>query len=144
MALLAALRGRLGTALAVPGGLARIDVRVLLQDASHGVLGGANPYTMAFPAVPAGQTATCFTYLPGSFLLVIPGRLLGDVRVALAAAFSFPGWCWPAARCGACGAADAWASAVAPVVLAPCCPRRCGCCSSRGPTACWSVSSSSR
>ena len=99
MALLfALLMGGIGTVLAVPGGLRpQIDVWVLLQDAAHGVLEGANPYAMTFPGVPAGQTSTCFTYLPGSFLLVIPGRVLGDVRVALAAAFVVP-WLVMAAR----------------------------------------------
>ena len=96
--LVALLVGALGTVLAVPGGARpEIDVWVLLQDAARGVLGGQNPYAMAFPDVPAGQTSTCFTYLPGSFLLVTPGRVLGDVRVALAAAFVIP-WLVLAAR----------------------------------------------
>lgn len=60
----------------------RIDVWVLLQDAARGLLTGRNPYTMAFPAAPQGQTTECFTYLPGSFLLGAPGRLAGDVRWA--------------------------------------------------------------
>lgn len=96
--LFALLMGAIGNVLAVPGGVRpEIDVWVLLQDAAHGALGGSNPYAMAFPGVPAGQTSTCFTYLPGSFLLVIPGRVLGDVRVALAAAFVLP-WLVMAAR----------------------------------------------
>ncbi len=60
----------------------RIDVWVLLQTASSAVWHGRNPYVLDFPGVPDGQTAQCFTYLPGSFLLGVPGRLVGDVRYA--------------------------------------------------------------
>ena len=60
----------------------RIDVWVLLQGAAHGVLTGRNPYALTFPGAPRGQTTQCFTYLPGSFLLGAPGRLVGDVRWA--------------------------------------------------------------
>ena len=122
IALLSALLiGAIGTVLAVPGGLRpEIDVWVLLQDAASGVLGGSNPYAMAFPGVPAGQTSTCFTYLPGSFLLVIPGRVLGDVRVALATAFVVP-WLvmasWSLRRMWQRPGAES-VMAIAPVVVA--------------------------
>jgi hypothetical protein len=79
-----------GTGLAyllmVPGGRPLIDVWPILQGASLGVAQGRNPYEMTFAGVPAGQVADCFNYLPGTFLVPLPGRLLlGDVRYAEAA-----------------------------------------------------------
>jgi hypothetical protein len=79
-----------GTGLAyllmVPGGRPVIDVWPILQGASLGVVQGRNPYEMTFPGVPPGQVADCFNYLPGTFLVPLPGRLLlGDVRYAEAA-----------------------------------------------------------
>lgn len=79
-----------GTALAyllvIPGGRPLIDVWPILQGASLGVLQGRNPYEMTFPGVPPGQVDDCFNYLPGTFLVPLPGRLLlGDVRYAEAA-----------------------------------------------------------
>lgn len=79
-----------GTGLAyllmVPGGRPLIDVWPILQGASLGVAQGRNPYEMTFAGVPAGQVDDCFNYLPGTFLVPLPGRLLlGDVRYAEAA-----------------------------------------------------------
>ncbi len=63
-----------------------IDVWAILQGASLGVAHGQNPYDMAFADVPRGQVDDCFNYLPMSFLLPVPSRLLlGDARYAGAA-----------------------------------------------------------
>jgi hypothetical protein len=81
-----------GTALAYPlvirgSGRALIDVYAILQGASLGAAHGQNPYDMVFSGVPAGQVDNCFNYLPVTFLLPVPSRLLlGDVRYAEAAA----------------------------------------------------------
>jgi hypothetical protein len=58
-----------------------IDVWVIFQQATRGMLMGRNPYEMAFTGVPAGQTDDCFNYLPFTLLASLPGRVvLGDVR----------------------------------------------------------------
>jgi hypothetical protein len=58
-----------------------IDVWVIFQQATRGLLDGRNPYEMAFSGVPAGQTDDCFNYLPFTFLVALPGRVaFGDVR----------------------------------------------------------------
>lgn len=58
-----------------------IDVWVIFQQATRGLLHGLNPYRMHFTGVPAGQTSDCFNYLPVTLLASLPGRvLLGDVR----------------------------------------------------------------
>ena len=58
-----------------------IDVWVIFQQATRGLLDGRNPYEMAFTGVPAGQTDDCFNYLPFTFLVALPGRVaFGDVR----------------------------------------------------------------
>ena len=58
-----------------------IDVWVIFQQATRGLLEGRNPYEMAFSGVPAGQTDDCFNYLPFTFLAALPGRVaFGDVR----------------------------------------------------------------
>jgi hypothetical protein len=58
-----------------------IDVWVIFQQATHGLLHGTNPYRMSFTGVPAGQTSDCFNYLPFTLLASLPGRVvLGDVR----------------------------------------------------------------
>ena len=63
-----------------------IDVWPILQGAARGVVEGRNPYEMTFAGVPPGQVDDCFNYLPGTFLVPLPGRLLaGDVRYAEAA-----------------------------------------------------------
>ena len=74
-------------ALAIGGsGRPLIDVWPILQGASLGVVHGRNPYEMTFAGVPPGQVDDCFNYLPGTFLMPLPGRLLlGDVRYAEAA-----------------------------------------------------------
>ncbi len=73
-------------ALVVAGGAPIIDVWVILQQSSLGVVHGLNPYVLHFSGVPHGQTSGCFNYLPATFLLPVPGRLLGDVRWIEAAA----------------------------------------------------------
>src|SRR6185369_16978186 len=83
----AALAG-LGVAygLVVAGAKPVIDVWPILQGAARGLVDGRNPYDMVFAGVPAGQVNDCFNYLPGTFLVPLPGRLLfGDVRWAEAA-----------------------------------------------------------
>jgi len=63
-----------------------IDVWAILQGASLGVVHGQNPYDMVFASVPRGQVNDVFNYLPATFLLPVPSRLLlGDVRYAEAA-----------------------------------------------------------
>jgi hypothetical protein len=60
-----------------------IDVWAILQGASLGVVHGQNPYDMIFADVPRGQVNDVFNYLPATFLLPVPSRLLlGDVRYA--------------------------------------------------------------
>lgn len=60
-----------------------IDVWVILRDCANGLPAGRNPYDMTFPDVPAGQTSTCFNYLPMTFLAAAPAQwVLGDVRWA--------------------------------------------------------------
>lgn len=66
--------------LVVAGGAPIIDVWVILQQSSLAVVHGMNPYVLHFSGVPPGQTSGCFNYLPATFLLPIPGRLIGDVR----------------------------------------------------------------
>ena len=73
-------------ALVVAGGRPLIDVWPILQGAARGLVDGRNPYEMTFVGVPPGQVDDCFNYLPGTFLVPLPGRLLfGDVRYAEAA-----------------------------------------------------------
>ncbi|HVQ90697.1 MAG TPA: hypothetical protein VMU51_06645 [Mycobacteriales bacterium] len=77
-----------GSYLLVIRGSARplIDVWAILQGASLGVVHGHNPYEMVFANVPPGQVDNCFNYLPATFLVGVPTRLLfGDVRYAEAA-----------------------------------------------------------
>ena len=71
-----------GYALVVLGGIPVIDVWALLQGAGHGLTQGRNPYELAFPASPPGQTDHCFTYLPATTLLTTPGVWFGDARWA--------------------------------------------------------------
>jgi hypothetical protein len=60
-----------------------IDVWLILQQSTRALLHGANPYTLSFTGIPAGQTSDCFNYLPFTFLGAVPGRVLfGDVRYA--------------------------------------------------------------
>ena len=65
----------------------RIDVWTILQGASIGVVHGHNPYNMVFTGGPPGQVNNAFNYLPMTFLLPVPARLLaGDVRYGEAVA----------------------------------------------------------
>jgi hypothetical protein len=83
-----AVAGTAASYVLVVAGSARplIDVWPILQGASLGVVHGRNPYAMTFEGVPPGQVDDCFNYLPGTFLVPLPGRLLlGDVRYAEAA-----------------------------------------------------------
>lgn len=63
-----------------------IDVWAILQGAALGVVHGQNPYDLVYAGVPAGQVNDCFNYLPATFLVPVPSRLLfGEVRYAEAA-----------------------------------------------------------
>jgi hypothetical protein len=58
-----------------------IDVWIIFQQSTRGLLEGRNPYQMTFSGVPPGQTDDCFNYLPFTFLASLPGRVaFGDVR----------------------------------------------------------------
>lgn len=60
-----------------------IDVWQIFQQASAGLLHGVNPYAISYTHIPAGQTASCFNYLPVTFLSVWPGwAIVHDVRYA--------------------------------------------------------------
>jgi hypothetical protein len=70
-------------ALVIAGSKPLIDVWPILQGAARGVVEGRNPYELTYSGVPPGQVDDCFNYLPGTFLVPLPGRLLaGDVRYA--------------------------------------------------------------
>ena len=93
--------------LVVVGAKPVIDVWPILQGAARGLVDGRNPYDMVFAGVPAGQVNNCFNYLPGTFLVPLPGRLLfGDVRYAEAAVLlaGVAALVWLAARSGRPGA----------------------------------------
>ncbi|HEY6747456.1 MAG TPA: hypothetical protein VI357_17270 [Mycobacteriales bacterium] len=93
--------------LVVAGSKPVIDVWPILQGAAEGVVHGRNPYDMVFAGVPAGQVNDCFNYLPGTFLVPLPGRLLlGDVRWAEAAVLlaGVAALVWLAVRSGRPGA----------------------------------------
>jgi uncharacterized membrane protein len=93
--------------LVVAGAKPVIDVWPILQGAAEGVVHGRNPYDMVFAGVPAGQVNDCFNYLPGTFLVPLPGRLLlGDVRWAEAAVLlaGIAALVWLAVRSGRPGA----------------------------------------
>jgi hypothetical protein len=93
--------------LVVAGAKPVIDVWPILQGAARGLVDGRNPYDMVFAGVPAGQVNNCFNYLPGTFLVPLPGRLLfGDVRYAEAAVLlaGVAALVWLAARSGRPGA----------------------------------------
>jgi hypothetical protein len=62
----------------------RIDVWVILQQASDGLAHGSNAYASTWHGSPGERDA--FTYLPWTLALLAPGRwLFGDVRWALVA-----------------------------------------------------------
>lgn len=59
----------------------KIDVFDILQKGSLGVIHGQNPYAMVFDKIYVDRIPDYFTYLPVSFLLTIPTRIIfGDVR----------------------------------------------------------------
>ena len=102
----------------------RIDVWVILQEASDGLLQGKNMYAEIWTGSPGIKDA--FTYLPWTTVLLAPGRwLAGDVRWALAfwSVVLLAGLWWLAARPPAPGAAPgtdagrAWRAAAAATVL---------------------------
>jgi hypothetical protein len=69
--------------LVVAGSQPLIDVWPIVQGAARGVVEGRNPYELTFDGVPPGQVDDCFNYLPGTFLVPLPGWLVaGDVRYA--------------------------------------------------------------
>lgn len=77
--------GAIGVAyvLVIAGSKPLIDVWPILQGAARAVVDGRNPYELTYQGVPPGQVDDCFNYLPGTFLVPLPGRLLaGDVRYA--------------------------------------------------------------
>ena len=55
-----------------------IDVWQIFQQASAGLLHGVNPYAISYTDIPAGQTASCFNYLPATFLSAWPGWAVFD------------------------------------------------------------------
>ncbi|HEU5269247.1 MAG TPA: glycosyltransferase family 87 protein [Jatrophihabitans sp.] len=58
-----------------------IDVWQIFQQASAGLLHGVNPYAISYTHIPAGQTASCFNYLPVTLLSAWPGwAIFNDVR----------------------------------------------------------------
>jgi hypothetical protein len=72
-----------------------IDVFIFQRDAAAALLAGQNPYTLTFPniygehtpyygpeMVRGGRLQFGFVYPPWSLLMVIPGQLLGDVRIS--------------------------------------------------------------
>jgi hypothetical protein len=93
---LAAL-GAVGAAIAIvvireapsPG----IDVWVLLQQSSDGLLHGANMYHQHWTGTPPGELTDVYPYLPGTTLLLAPFKwLLGDVRYGTALASLVAGY----------------------------------------------------
>lgn len=77
------------------------DVPIYLHDSAAALLRGANPYELTFPNpftlnesqrffaegfYRGDRILIGFPYLPGTLLAVVPGYLLGDVRLALVAA----------------------------------------------------------
>jgi len=103
----------------------RIDVWTILQQATDALARGENFYAMNWTDSPGVQDA--FPYLPGTAVLLAPGRWLGgDVRwallawmlVAVAGLITLgrsPGQRWSGGRAGA-GAAGGTGAAAAPVV----------------------------
>jgi hypothetical protein len=87
----------------------RIDVWVILQQASDGLRHGLDAYTMTWHGSPG--VTDIFSYLPLTLVLLAPGRwLAGDVRWALVA------WTLVGVACvlamGRWRSASAWAAAV--------------------------------
>jgi hypothetical protein len=74
-----------------------IDVWVIFQQSSAGLLHGVNPYETTFVGVPAGETSDCFNYLPMTFLTtwtswVITGESRISEAIVLVAGWAALGW----------------------------------------------------
>ncbi len=67
-------------------GQAGIDVFWFTQRSTERLLHGLNPYGMAYPTTTPGLLSAHFPYGPALLVLAAPFRLLGDIRVANAAA----------------------------------------------------------
>ena len=67
-------------------GQAGIDVFWFTQRSTERLLHGLNPYAMAYPTTTPGLLSAHFPYGPALLLLAAPFRLLGDIRLANAAA----------------------------------------------------------
>lgn len=67
-------------------GTAQIDVFGVIQGSTAQLLHGHNPYTAVYPSTTPGVPYFHFEYAPALLLLSAPFRLLGDIRVANAAA----------------------------------------------------------
>ncbi len=67
-------------------GQAGIDVFSFTQRSVERLLHGLNPYGMAYPTTTPGLLSAHFPYGPALLLLAAPFRLLGDIRLANAAA----------------------------------------------------------
>lgn len=63
-------------------GRAPIDVFDFAQRASLQLLHGQDPYLLAYPTTTPNLPLAHYPFWPGVFLLSIPGRLVGDVRVS--------------------------------------------------------------
>jgi hypothetical protein len=63
-------------------GRAGIDVFDMLQGGSERLLHGLNPYTGIFPSTTPGVRTLHLAYNASTLILMLPGRLLGDVRVS--------------------------------------------------------------
>ena len=63
-------------------GRAPIDVFDFAQRASLQLLHGKDPYLLAYPTTTPNLPTAHYPFWPGVFLLSIPGRLVGDVRVS--------------------------------------------------------------
>ncbi len=67
-------------------GQAGIDVFWFTQRSTERLLHGLNPYGMAYPTTTPGLLSAHFPYGPALLVLAAPFRLLGDIRLANAAA----------------------------------------------------------
>ena len=67
-------------------GKAGIDVFWFTQRSAERLLHGLNPYGMAYPTTTPGLLSAHFPYGPALLLVAAPFRLLGDIRLANAAA----------------------------------------------------------
>jgi len=71
---------------------AYIDVFSHIQGPTQQLLLGHNPYAASYPSTTPGVTTFHYPYLPGLLLLSAPFRLIGDVRLADAAAMVLIIW----------------------------------------------------